>query len=90
MNISRIKSFFGYAYIVNHNSKEIHKIKSLTKNCKIKLMKNAEQITLSTSKWLLYNGYSKCKHCWPLVKPASIFDQQIDKKYLDSTGFTLD
>lgn len=64
MKINKFKKFFGYKYIANHNSKEIHRIEDITKYCHISLMKNATQETRRKAIKLLHNGYDGCKHCY--------------------------
>jgi hypothetical protein len=64
MKVCKIKQIFGYKYIVNHNSKEIHRIKFRTSKCRFSLMKNAVQIRKKDADWLLSEGYDGCKYCW--------------------------
>jgi len=59
--------FFGFGYLVNHRSKEIHRISEKRHNCHIELIssKNSEYVTrraaLRMIKKYKYNG---CRWCW--------------------------
>ena len=61
--------FWGFGYLVNHRSREIHRIKDKRSNCKIQYMSknNSEYVTLTKAKQLIetyrYNG---CRWCWKI------------------------
>jgi len=57
--------FFGY--LVNHRSKEIHRINEKHKNCKLHLISdhNSEYVTHRRALKLIKNcGYNGCRWCW--------------------------
>ena len=62
--------FFGFGYLVNHRSREIHRLYFKHRNCHIDLIadKNSEYVTRSTAQKLIktykYNG---CRWCWPVT-----------------------
>lgn len=60
-----IEKLFGIKYIVNHNSKEIHKIKNITKVCRTYLMTKANYISKKKAEKLLNSGYNGCCFCYP-------------------------
>ena len=43
----RIKKFFGFKYLVNLNTKEIHDLNNNHKNCHVDLIKNTKFIRKS-------------------------------------------
>ena len=61
--------FFGFGYLVNHHTKEIHRLYFKHHNCQMSTMskKNSEYVTKSAAKRLIkkyhYNG---CRWCWPV------------------------
>ena len=55
--------FFGWRYIVNHNTKEIHRADSTDSRCRFHLMTKCERITKRKLKKLLERGYNGCRWC---------------------------
>lgn len=59
--------FFGFGYLVNHHTKEIHRLSEKHKNCKLEFISdhNSEHVTRRTAFRLIkkykYNG---CRWCW--------------------------
>lgn len=61
--------FFGFGYLANHRSKEIHRLYFKHQNCHIELIsdKNSEYITKRQAKRLIKKyGYNGCRWCWPV------------------------
>jgi len=59
--------FFGFGYLVNHRSKEIHRINNKHVNCHIDLIsdKNSEYVTRRTAmKYIKKYKYNGCRWCW--------------------------
>jgi hypothetical protein len=61
--IDKIKKMFGYTYVVNLNTWEIHNLKNKHENCKIYLMTNKKLITKKQLKSYLDDGYNGCRWC---------------------------
>lgn len=62
--------FFGFGYMVNHRSKEVHRMSMKHKNCQLDtISKNhSEYVTKSTAKRLIKKfGYNGCRWCWPVA-----------------------
>ena len=61
--------FFGFGYLVNHNTKEIHHIYDKHVNCKLELISknHSEYVTKRQAARLIkkYN-YNGCRWCWPI------------------------
>lgn len=57
-----LELFFGY--IANHNTKEIHRVKTLTKNCFVAQMSKAGYCNRYRVNRLLKKGYNGCRHCF--------------------------
>ena len=59
--------FWGLGYLVNHHTKEIHRIGEKHKNCKLETIAkhNSEHITHRHALRLIkkYN-YNGCRYCW--------------------------
>jgi hypothetical protein len=54
----------GFRFIVNHHTKEIHRVKSFD-NCKVKLMRHAGYATWIKVWYLIrYKGYNGCRWCY--------------------------
>ena len=59
--------FWGFGYLVNHRSREIHRVAEKHTNCKLHLISknNSEYVTRSRAMKLIktyhYNG---CRWCW--------------------------
>lgn len=61
--------FFGFGYLVNHRSKEIHRLYFKHTNCHIEIMssKTSEHVTHRTALRLIKKyGYNGCRWCWPV------------------------
>ena len=59
--------FWGFGYLVNHNSKEIHRINDKHRNCHLELIskENREYVTRRRAVRLIKNdGYNGCRWCW--------------------------
>lgn len=59
----KIKKFFGYNYIVNLNTLEIHNLNKPHTNCKTNLMTNKKMITKKQLNKYLADGYNGCRWC---------------------------
>lgn len=64
MKRNKLLECIGFKFIVNHESKEIHRVNLLTQNCFVKKMKNSVYSTLWSVKRLLKKGYNGCTHCY--------------------------
>lgn len=54
--------FFGFKYIVNNHTNEIHVVSNMKTNCHLDLMTNATYV--KSSEELLKNGYNGCRWCY--------------------------
>lgn len=64
MNLfEKIKKFFGYNYLVNLNTLEIHDLNNPHTNCKTNLITNKKMITKKQLNKYLANGYNGCRWC---------------------------
>ena len=65
MNRNYFLELIGFGYLINHNTKEIHRVKTLTPSCLIYLMKNYGYGT-KIYVWFLINffGYNGCAYCF--------------------------
>ena len=69
MKRCKIKEFFGFGYVYNIRSGQIHKISNLQENCHFKQMKNGIYCTKKKALKLIIKGdklkkYDGCIHCW--------------------------
>ena len=56
--------FFGFGYVVNENSKEIHRLSRKHKNCLYNMIGKRWYVTKGMAEDLiLLNGYDGCKWC---------------------------
>lgn len=53
---------FGFKYVINRNTNEIHKLSNLKTNCHVELMTN--KMKVKNSKEWLKNGYNGCRWCY--------------------------
>jgi len=63
----RVVIFFGFGYLVNHLSKEIHRVSNKHENCHLDIIssKHSEYITRSMAEHLIRNrNYNGCRWCW--------------------------
>jgi len=60
------RRLFGYRYLINLRSKEIHKLNSVVDNCLINLMskKNKKFIGERKLESYLESGYNGCRWCF--------------------------
>lgn len=59
--------FFGFGYVVNHRSREVHRISEKHHNCQLHLIakKNREYVSKKTARHLIKDcGYNGCRWCW--------------------------
>lgn len=62
--------FFGFGYLVNHRSREIHRISNRKSNCKLEYIssKNSEYVTFKRAMYLIAKrGYNGCRWCWKVA-----------------------
>jgi len=69
MKRSKIKEFFGFKYVYNTRSKQIHKLDNLQTSCHFTQMKNGVYCTKRKALKLITIGlngerYDGCIHCW--------------------------
>ena len=64
MERNYFKEFFGAKGIVNKGTKEIHVVKSLTKQCRISMITKGRYIW-NLKKWEQKPGYNGCRYCNP-------------------------
>lgn len=62
--IEKIKKLFGYTYLVNLNTKEIHNLNNVHENCKIDLIANKKMITEKQIQSYFNKGYNGCRWCY--------------------------
>lgn len=66
MRRNKFKEFvFGYKYIANERTKEIHIINTLKSSCKVHFMTKAVYLTKKAAANLLKNGFNGCRFCYP-------------------------
>jgi hypothetical protein len=53
---------FGFKYVINHNTSEIHKLSNLKTNCHVELMANKMYVR-NSEEWLK-NGFNGCRWCY--------------------------
>lgn len=61
----KIKKLFGYCYIVNLNTLEIHDSNNPHPNCKTNLMTNKKMINKKQLNKYLADGSNGCRWCMP-------------------------
>jgi len=59
----KIRRFFGYRYLVNLGSMEIHDLKNNHRNCHIPLITKKRFITQKGLKKILLEGFNGCRFC---------------------------
>lgn len=59
----RIKKFFGFKYLVNLNTKEIHDLNNNHKNCHVDLIKNTKYIRKRKLEKYLNDDFNGCRFC---------------------------
>lgn len=64
-----IRNYFleliGFGYIINHGTREIHKLENVVPRCNIYIMKNYGYGTKLYTKILIkYFGYDGCSYCY--------------------------
>lgn len=64
MKRNKFLELIGFKFIVNHESKEIHRVKFLTENCFVDTMVNSGYATARKVKKLLRQNYNGCRHCY--------------------------
>lgn len=70
MKRSKIKEFFGFKYVYNIRSKQIHNVDNLQHGCHFKNMRNGVYCTKKKALRLIIKGdrsgkkYDGCIHCW--------------------------
>lgn len=64
MKRNRLKEFFGYKFIVNSKTKEIHRVKVLQSNCRIECLRNGYYTTKRRANKLLNDGFNGCRYCF--------------------------
>lgn len=65
MKRNRFLEFIGFRYVANHNSMEIHRLKTEHKNCHIEAMTNAGYCTaLWADHLMFFKGYNGCRWCY--------------------------
>jgi hypothetical protein len=69
MKLTKFEKFMywlGYRYILNKSTKEIHRLSTKHKNCRLELMSNKNKKYISTNNvgMLFAIGYNGCKYCY--------------------------
>jgi len=65
-----IMKSLGYGYIANPKSKEIHRLETKHKNCRVEMMRRKRYITKKKAYELINmnpssNGWNGCRYCFP-------------------------
>lgn len=56
--------FFGFGYVVNHESKEIHRLSRKHKNCLYNMMGKKSYTTRENAYYLIFaKGFNGCRWC---------------------------
>lgn len=63
MKRSKFKELF-FGFIVNHRTKEIHRVSESKTDCRIHLMTRAEYCSKRRADGYLLNGYNGCSKCY--------------------------
>jgi len=61
--INFLRKLFGFTYIVNENTKEIHDTKNKHHNCHLEVIYQKHFITKQTAYKLIESGYNGCRWC---------------------------
>ena len=62
----KIFVFLGLGYVVNENSKEIHRLSKKHTNCLYNMMGKKRHVTREGAYLLMFeHGYNSCCHCFP-------------------------
>ena len=61
--IESLRMFFGYRYIANKKTKEVHYIPNVKKSCGVHLMTNGKRLTRRGFYRHISKGYDGCVHC---------------------------
>ena len=61
--IQNVLFLFGYRYIANKRTKEIHDLQYLNCNCHNELIKSKKYITTKSKNELLTTDYNGCRWC---------------------------
>ena len=57
--------FFGFGYVINHASREIHRLSRKHKNCLYNMMDKKKYTTKEHAYYLIFSkGYNGCKWCF--------------------------
>jgi hypothetical protein len=64
MKRQKIKEWFGFKLIANHNTREIHRAEHITDRCRLFMMRNASYISTSKANKLLAKDYNGCRYCY--------------------------
>jgi hypothetical protein len=60
-----IEWLFNYKYIANKNTKEIHKLSSISTRCRLSMMRNSAYYTTKKAYKLIKDaGYNGCRYCF--------------------------
>ena len=60
----KFKKFWGFGYVVNENTGEIHRLKNKHTNCHHNIMTNKIFITKKSALKKLEGLHDGCKYCW--------------------------
>lgn len=64
MKVNKLKVFFGYKYVLNTVTKELHYLKSTKVSCQIPLLVNYVYLTKKKALKLIKEGkVDGCTHC---------------------------
>lgn len=61
--INFLRNLFGFTYIANSHTKEIHDSKNESRNCNLALISKKHFVTKRKSYKLMKNGYNGCRWC---------------------------
>lgn len=63
MKVSKIRLFFGYRYVLNTKTQEVHNLKNIKTRCRIPLLVNYKYLTKRQMLKAIKSGANGCRFC---------------------------
>jgi len=60
----KVNLFFGYGYVANIGTGEIHRLKNKRTNCRIEMVTKKMYVSKKIAFQLFKRGYNGCSKCW--------------------------